>query len=100
MAAPGKRGTTNRNARGGSAARRIRKQWLLDTFGDGENADCFLRLPGCCGWVDFATVWVDRKTKGCEGGTYERDNIRPACGPCNMRDGGQEGQRRMRARRK
>lgn len=31
---------------------------------------------------------VDRITPGCQGGTYRRTNIRPACGPCNSETGG------------
>jgi HNH endonuclease len=28
-------------------------------------------------------VSVDRIIPGCQGGTYRRENIRPACGRCN-----------------
>lgn len=31
---------------------------------------------------------VDRIIPGCKGGTYRRDNIRPACGGCNSETGG------------
>lgn len=31
---------------------------------------------------------IDRIIPGCEGGTYRRNNIRPACGPCNSKTGG------------
>jgi hypothetical protein len=34
------------------------------------------------------TVTVDRITPGCKGGTYRRNNIRPACSPCNSELGG------------
>lgn len=34
------------------------------------------------------TLTVDRIIPGCEGGTYRRNNIRPACGPCNSETGG------------
>jgi hypothetical protein len=99
MAAPGTRGTTNRNARGGAPERRRRKQWLLDTFGDGATAQCAIRRRGVCvGRVDFTTLWVDRwPVAGHEGGGYTRDNIRPSCGPCNIADGGVAGQEKMRA---
>lgn len=33
-------------------------------------------------------VTVDRIIPGCQGGTYRRNNIRPACGPCNSETGG------------
>lgn len=79
------RGTSNSNSRGGSKDRRVRKQWLLDTFGDGESAPCSF---GCGTLVDFTTITVDRfPIPGIEGGTYKRDNIRPACAPCNSADG-------------
>lgn len=31
---------------------------------------------------------IDRITPGCQGGTYRRSNIRPACGGCNSETGG------------
>jgi hypothetical protein len=81
-----RRGTTNRNARGSTADRRTRKQWLLDTFGDGQEAPC---AYGCGARVTLETVSVDRyPVPGCRGGRYVRGNIRPACGPCNSRHGG------------
>lgn len=77
---PTSRGTTNTNARGNAADRRVRKQWLLDTFGDGETAPCAF----CFGPVTLDTITVDRfPVPGCQGGRYVRGNIRPACGPCN-----------------
>jgi hypothetical protein len=82
------RGTTNRNSRGSVEDRRRRRQWLLDTFGDGTSAPCSLQLR-CDGTaLTLDTVTVDRfPVPGIEGGTYERGNIRPACGPCNSADG-------------
>jgi hypothetical protein len=95
MAAPGTRGTTNRNARGGTDARRRRKLWLLaqpQFGGDGESALCQIGRPGCVGRVTFETVWVDcYPVMRRDGGTYRRDNIRPSCGPCNMGHGGEVG---------
>ena len=38
-----RRGTTNRNDRGSAESRRIRRQWLLDNFGDGTT--CLLDVP-------------------------------------------------------
>ncbi|MEU7814084.1 HNH endonuclease [Pseudonocardia sp. NPDC049154] len=89
------RGTTNRNARGSSYNRRTRRAWLLSTFGDGETAPCYR----CGTELDDSTLTVDRKIPGCEGGTYRRDNIRPACGSCNSETGGQLGGERRRARK-
>lgn len=87
MSAP--RGTTNRNDRGNAADRAVRKQWLLDTFGDGTTARCCLRLSAKCPTtVTFETITVDRwPVPGHEGGRYVRGNIRPACGSCNSADG-------------
>jgi 5-methylcytosine-specific restriction endonuclease McrA len=80
-----RRGTTNRNVRGSAESRRRRKVWLLQTFGDGQVAECSF----CSRLVDFDSITVDRfPTPGCQGGTYRRDNIRPACGPCNSTHGG------------
>jgi hypothetical protein len=80
------RGTTNRNARGGAPARRARKAWLLVQFGDGTTAPCSF---GCGTVLTFDTITVDRfPLPGCQGGTYVRGNIRPACGPCNSEYGG------------
>ena len=79
------RGTSNGNQRGGSAARRARKVWLLGHFGDGEKADCAF---GCGSVVSLDTITVDRfPVPGCQGGTYARGNIRPACAPCNSSRG-------------
>src|SRR5881628_2494984 len=105
------RGTTNRNARGGSDTRRRRREWLVKTFR--ADTDAELRewlngattieylipvalskgLPDCrcyrCGQLlTVDTVTVDRIVPGCKGGTYRRGNIRPACGPCNSETGG------------
>jgi hypothetical protein len=91
------RGTTNRNARGSAADRRARKVWLLTTFGNGTTAPCSLRVSSNCqGIVTAATVTVDRyPVPGCEGGTYARGNIRPACSPCNEYDGARLGNTRL-----
>lgn len=81
-----RRGTTNRNVRGSSHARRARRRWLIDTFGDGKTAPCAFE---CGARVDVETLTVDRyPLAGCMGGTYARDNIRPACQPCNSSHGG------------
>lgn len=80
------RGTTNRNARGGSQDRRRRREWLVRTFGDGTTVLCSF---GCGTVLTVDTVAVDRfPIPGCQGGTYARTNIRPACGPCNSVHGG------------
>ena len=83
------RGTTNRNQRGDTTVRRARRQWLLDTFGDGITAPCMIVWDEhCLGEVADGTLTVDRHpVPGVDGGTYDYDNIRPACGPCNSRAG-------------
>lgn len=94
-----RRGTTNGNVRGNSVGRRRRRQWLLDTFGDGVTALCALAVPGrCLGQVDIDTMTVDRIVPGAAGGTYVRGNIQPACAPCNQYTGGKLGYERKVAR--
>ena len=81
------RGTTNRNDRGSAANRRARKAWLVETWGDGFTVVC--AFEGCAAVLTEATVTVDRwPVPGCQGGTYARDNIRPACDRCNYIKGG------------
>lgn len=83
------RGTTNRNRRGSSYARRRRRLWLVEEFGDGELVACFLQLSPHCLWVlDADTVSPDRLVLGADGGSYRRGNIQPACGPCQSFQGG------------
>lgn len=77
------RGTSNGNASGSSYDRRRRKQWLLVTFGDGTTAPCHY----CEKALTFVTLTVDRILAGVLGGTYRRDNIRPACMRCNSLEG-------------
>lgn len=79
------RGTSNANQRGSAKDRRARKQWLLDTFGDGTVAPCF--VDGCTAVLTFDTITVDRIQLGVDGGSYRRNNIRPACGPHNASEG-------------
>lgn len=98
-----RRGTTNGNARGSVTDRQRRRAWLVATYranldvlvvrlGNGRELRLDTRFgqgePACrcyrCGVLLTAdTVTVDRIIPGCQGGTYRRDNIRPACGPCN-----------------
>lgn len=92
-----RRGTSNTNSRGSAKGRRARKQWLLDTYGDGDKAECWLAVPGVCtGPMTFETLTVERVTPGHAGGTYRRNNIRPACGSCQSYQGGRIGQERLR----
>lgn len=89
------RGTSNSNARGSSEDRRRRKQFLLDRDGNGTEAPCYR----CKVKLTFLTITVDRIIPGCQGGTYRRDNIRPACDPCNTSTGGKLGAARRASNR-
>ena len=107
-ARPTHRGTTNGNARGGSDERRRRRAWLVETYRadvdvvvidlpygpvvvdtvigtEGAVAAC--RCYRCGVLLTADTVTVDRIKPGALGGTYRRDNIRPACGRCNSSTG-------------
>ena len=78
------------NIRGSAKDRRVRKQWLLDTFGNGTI--CFCQFHGCKEELTFDTLTVDRyPIAGVDGGRYVRGNIRPACMSCNVEDGGYKG---------
>lgn len=50
--------------------------WLGCVLGEGEAA---CRCYRCGILLTVDTVTVDRIVPGCQGGTYRRDNIRPAC---------------------
>lgn len=103
------RGTTNRNDRGSSEARRRRREWLVETFRANQDLRLIITpegsywdacwpgpdsVPACrcyrCGkLLTVSTVTVDRIIPGARGGTYRRNNIRPACAVCNSETGGQ-----------
>lgn len=53
-----------------------------------EGAEPACRCYRCGVLLTEKTVTVDRIRPGCQGGTYRRDNIRPACGACNSSTGG------------
>lgn len=116
-----RRGTTNRNDRGSAETRRRRRAWLVATYradvdvfefvidgspmqrrsltvplGSGEAA---CRCYRCGVLLTVVTVTVDRIKPGIEGGTYRRNNIRPACGGCNSETGSLLGHARRRARK-
>ncbi len=80
------RGTTNRNVRGSSYARRARRLWLMSTYAADVAGRC--RCYRCGRLLDEETLTVDRIIPGVAGGKYVRTNIRPACGPCNSETGG------------
>ncbi|GAA4680285.1 HNH endonuclease signature motif containing protein [Nocardioides nanhaiensis] len=88
-----------RNERGSAEDRRRRRAWLVATYRADVDVmpvwgDGYVRVargtgePACrcfrCGdLLTVATVTVDRIVPGCQGGTYRRTNIRPACSKCN-----------------
>ena len=90
----------NSNARGSTKDRRNRKLWLLSPEGgfdgDGETVSCVT-----CGVIlDYETLTVDRfPIMGCDGGTYQRGNIRPLCRPCNCGHGARVGHQRKAFRK-
>lgn len=106
-----RRGTTNGNSRGGADDRRRRREWLVLAYRANrdviridlhhgpmvvevdlgtEGAEPACRCYRCGSLLTVETVTVDRIKPGCRGGTYRRDNIRPACGMCNSSTGGRE----------
>lgn len=74
--------------RGNCRDRARRRAWLLATFDKDlgpTRARCWLDLvPGCLVFVDATTITVDRIEPG---GSYRRENIQPACRPCQVHQG-------------
>lgn len=74
--------------RGNSHDRQRRREWLLRTFDPElgpDQACCRLQLSDHCRLtVDIHTLSVDRIEPG---GRYTRDNIQPACTPCQNAQG-------------
>lgn len=56
---------------------------MLSWFGDGISCLCY----SCAEVLLYSSLQADRIIPGRLGGTYARGNIRPACGPCNIRSG-------------
>lgn len=81
------RGTTNGNARGNSRDRAARRAWLLRAF-QSDRGPGTCRCYRCGDVLTEKSITVDRIIPGCHGGTYRRDNIRPACASCNSETGG------------
>lgn len=96
-----RRGTSNGNERGNVHERRRRRAWLVQVYrADVDQPDQMglsllplgVGVPACrcyrCGvLLTEETVTVDRIIPGAHGGTYRRNNIRPACQPCNSSTG-------------
>lgn len=102
------------STRGNTTDRQRRKLWLIETYRadcviaiparftveliipadradqyrqDGDTVHDCCRCYRCGKLLTVDTVTVDRIRPGCQGGTYRRDNIRPACGRCNSQTG-------------
>lgn len=99
-------GTCNGGDRGNTTDRRRRRVWLVEAFrADVDLADIIANpfmsygngrpwevtrgtgIPACrcyrCGvLLTVDTVTPDRIIPGAKGGTYRRNNIRPACSRC------------------
>jgi len=75
--------TSHANMRGNSRDRFARRQYLLDTFGNGVTAPCW----ECCTNVGHTTMVVDRIVPGIDGGRYVRSNIRVHCHNCSNLQG-------------
>lgn len=74
--------------RGSNADRRRRRIWLLAHFDKDLGPDkcrCWLQISEVCTQeLTIRTITVDRINAG---GSYARDNIQPACRPCQNKQG-------------
>lgn len=89
----------NGGDRGNVEQRRRRREWLLQTYRADMDVITYTPAgeelatqPACrcyrCGQLlTLDTLTVDRIIPGIKGGTYRRDNIRPACSRCNTETG-------------
>lgn len=95
------RGTANGNRRGSTTDRAARRAYLVITYRADVDVPDFhgLQLPidgvpfgmgeaACRCYRCGVLLTVDRIIPGCQGGTYRRSNIRPACARCNSSTGG------------
>lgn len=58
-----------------------------DSFEVLEPRAAACRCYRCGRLLTLLTMTVDRIVPGCKGGTYRRNNIRPACAKCNTETG-------------
>lgn len=89
------RGTSNSNQRGSSRDRARRKIFLMKTYASDIPRKC--RCYRCGKPLTLKQITVDRIIPGCLGGTYGRNNIRPACSWCNTKTGSDLGHARKNA---
>lgn len=74
-------GRAKGDLRGNNKDRRRRKEWMLETFGDGTTAPCHW----CDAPLNYEAMTVDRHPVcGHDGGRYTRGNVVPACAACNF----------------
>lgn len=83
------RGTSNADQRGNTTDRQRRREWLLKTYASNIEGQPTCRCYRCGVLLTEATMTIDRILPGKAGGGYRRNNIRPACGPCNIWRGNQ-----------
>lgn len=64
--------------------------WLVKSYQADVDVDGMpaARCYRCGVLLTVLTITVDRIIPGCQGGTYRRNNIRPACATCNSSTGG------------
>ncbi len=73
---------SNTNSRGSTADRRSRKAWLFEAYA--SDFPGRVRCFRCGEPLGKGDVTIDRIIPGSRGGTYARNNIRPACRYCNF----------------
>lgn len=82
----GARGTSNRNQRGGSADRRLRREFLISVHGIFRDHLVIVPCHHCGTFLFPADFEIDRwPVCGAHGGKYSLDNVVPACSSCNKR---------------
>lgn len=79
------RGTSNRDERGNTKQRAQRRAWILEVWA--SDVKGFVRCYRCGIKLTESTMTIDRIVPGCQGGKYEKGNIRPCCSPCNSLTG-------------
>jgi 5-methylcytosine-specific restriction endonuclease McrA len=75
-----RRQETKDDRRGNPRNRRARKMWMLSAPQFGGNGQV-VRCTYCPTFLTYASVQADRIIPG---GSYRRENVTPACGPCNI----------------
>lgn len=95
----GNRSTSNKNERGSSYDRAVRRQYLLRVY-QSDQGPGTCRCYRCGKVLTDETLTIDRITPGCHGGTYRRENIRPACTFCNSATATQAAQTQPKRRRR